>query len=110
MPSTPVLPDDRSRWRCAHCGNLTRFDVTRTSRVREYWHVSMAGEPEVEEREVLAETVESVACRWCGATDRIEIVARPGVRRPVRRGPRRRRALSRGTADQLSDRRPTVVA
>lgn len=71
------LPDDRSRWRCAHCGNLTRFDVTRTTRVREYWHLSMGGEASIDEREVLQETIELVSCRWCGATDRVETVARP---------------------------------
>lgn len=72
-----TLPDEQSRFRCAHCGNLTRFDVVRTSRVREFWHLTMAGGPSVEETEVLAEAVESVTCRWCGAGDRIEIVLRP---------------------------------
>lgn len=72
-----ALPDPQSRWRCGHCGNLTRFDVTRTTRVREFWHLSMAGEPQVEEREVLAEEIEQVVCRWCGASDRVEIVSRP---------------------------------
>ena len=82
-----TLPDDRTRWRCAHCGNLTRFDVVRTSRVREFWHVTMAGEPVVEEREVLTETVESVTCRWCGSADRVELVARPEFGGPVDEGP-----------------------
>ena len=54
MADSPEIPDDRSRWRCAHCGNLTRFDVTRTTRVREFWHLSMSGAPEVDEREVLS--------------------------------------------------------
>ena len=71
MADIAVIPDDRSRWRCAHCGNLTRFDVTRTSRVREFWHLSMGGEPQVEERDVLAETVESVVCRWCGTAQSV---------------------------------------
>lgn len=71
------LPDAQSRFRCAHCGNLTRFDVVRSSRVREFWHVTMAGEPTVEQTDVMAETVESVVCRWCGAGDRVEIVPRP---------------------------------
>jgi hypothetical protein len=87
VADSPVIPDDRSRWRCAHCGNLTRFDVTRTTRVREFWHASMAGATDVEEREVLAETVESVVCRWCGAGDRIEIVPRPEFGGPVDEGP-----------------------
>ncbi|MEI2717107.1 MAG: hypothetical protein V9E98_08945 [Candidatus Nanopelagicales bacterium] len=71
------IPDADSRWRCAHCGNLTRFDVVRASRVREYWHFTMAGSPDVEESEVLSEAIEKVMCRWCGASDRIEVVPRP---------------------------------
>ena len=72
-----TLPDAKSRLRCAHCGNLTRFDIVRSSRVREFWHLDMAGEPSVEETEILSETIESITCRWCGSADRIEIVARP---------------------------------
>jgi RNase P subunit RPR2 len=87
VADTAVIPDDRSRWRCAHCGNLTRFDVTRTSKVREFWHLTMGGEPQVDEREVLVETVETVACRWCGAADRIEVVARPEFGGPADEGP-----------------------
>lgn len=73
------LPSATTRWRCTLCGNLTRFDVTRSSRVVEYVHLDLAGEPSVEEAEVLAETVESVRCRWCNAVDRIELVDRPGA-------------------------------
>ena len=72
-----ALPDDRSRFRCAHCGNLTRFDVVRSARVSEFWHVAMSGEPVVEETTVLGGEVESVRCRWCSASDHIEIVPRP---------------------------------
>lgn len=71
------IPDGDSRWRCGHCGNLTRFDVLRSRTVAEYWHFTMAGEPVVEETEVRSETVERVTCRWCGAWDRIEVVPRP---------------------------------
>ncbi|TAK71053.1 MAG: hypothetical protein EPO13_00720 [Actinomycetota bacterium] len=74
---TSAVPDARSRWRCAHCGNLTRFDVVRTTQVREFWHVDLAGEPVVEESELLGGGVQTVTCRWCGASDAIEIVARP---------------------------------
>lgn len=87
MAESLTLPDGTSRLRCAHCGNLTRFDVVRSSRSREFWHVSMAGEAEVEEAEVLAEVVESVTCRWCGAADRIEIVPRPEFGGPQSEGP-----------------------
>jgi hypothetical protein len=71
-------PTETSRWRCTLCGNLTRFDVQRSIRARDYVHVSLAGEPVVEERGVLAETVEHVICRWCGGADSVEVVPRPG--------------------------------
>lgn len=70
------MPDRDRRWRCAGCGNLTRFDVTRTRRTAEFWHLDLAGEPSVEETEVLGETIESVRCRWCGREDAIELVPR----------------------------------
>lgn len=81
------IPDDRSRWRCAHCGNLTRFDVVRTARSREFWHLSMGGAPIVEQTEVLDEQVEQVTCRWCGAGDRVEIVSRPEFGGPANEAP-----------------------
>ena len=71
------VPTETSRWRCTLCGNLTRFDVRRSTRAREYVHVSLAGEPVVEERELLSETVEQVTCRWCGRSDSVEVVPRP---------------------------------
>ncbi len=71
------LPDEASRWRCAQCGNLTRFDVVRRGRTREFWHVDLAGAPAVESVEVLDDTLESVSCRWCGSGAAIEVVARP---------------------------------
>ncbi|MEU4898374.1 hypothetical protein AB0B12_38505 [Streptomyces sp. NPDC044780] len=70
-------PTAETRWRCTLCGNLTRFDVTRATRAVEYVHLDLAGEPSVEEREVLSETIESVRCRWCNAVDQIELVDRP---------------------------------
>jgi hypothetical protein len=73
------MPTATTRWRCSRCGNLTRFDVTRSTRAREYVHLDLGGAPVVEERQVLAETVESVRCRWCDAADSIELVARPEV-------------------------------
>ena len=62
------------RYRCAGCGNLTRFDVVSTERVRRFWHVDLSGAGGAEETEALEETVESVTCRWCGSSDNIEIV------------------------------------
>src|SRR4051795_6218521 len=71
------VPSATTRWRCGRCGNLTRFDVVRTSRAREFVHLDLAGESSVEEREVLSDTVESVRCRWCDADDTVELVDRP---------------------------------
>ena len=79
---TPVpLPTPDTRWRCTLCGNLTRFDVTRASRVREYVHLDLAGAPTVEEREVLLDAIESVQCRWCHSAA-VELVARPDAGGP----------------------------
>ena len=54
------------RYRCAACGNLTRFDVTVTRRSKAFHHYTLGGELTVEDEEVLSETVEEVSCRWCG--------------------------------------------
>lgn len=78
-----LIPDDDHRWRCAHCGNLTRFDVVRRNRTREFWHLDLSGEPTVEETEVLGEIVEEVRCRWCSKVDAIEIIERPGPGDPL---------------------------
>lgn len=75
-------PDASSRWRCTLCGNLTRFDVTRSTRAQEYVHVDLAGQQVVEEREVLVDTVEHVVCRWCKSVDTVEVVVRPGLVTP----------------------------
>ncbi|MDP9407748.1 MAG: hypothetical protein M3P95_07765 [Actinomycetota bacterium] len=73
------LPGPQTRWRCALCGNLTRFDVVRTTRAQEYVHVDLAGNAVVDERRVVSEAVEHVTCRWCGAVDQVEVVPRPGA-------------------------------
>jgi hypothetical protein len=70
------MPTPATRWRCSQCGNLTRFDVVRSTRVREFVHLDLAGEPRVEETELLAQAVEQVSCRWCAGTDTVEIVER----------------------------------
>jgi hypothetical protein len=70
-------PAEQTRWRCSRCGNLTRFDVIRTVRSRDYVHQDLSGEARVEERQLLAETVEQVRCRWCDTADAVELVARP---------------------------------
>ena len=77
------VPTADTRWRCSSCGNLTRFDVTRSSRVREFLHLDLAGEPTVEETEVLSEDLQEVRCRWCAAVNTVELVARPAAGGPV---------------------------
>lgn len=73
------MPTESTRWRCAQCGNLTRFDVVRSSRVREFVHVDLSGRPAVDETEVLDETVEQVTCRWCQGSETVEVVSRPAA-------------------------------
>lgn len=74
-----VAPGPDERWRCRQCGNLTRFDVTRTTRATEFVHADLSGEPVVESREVLSDSVEHVRCRWCGVLDAVEVVPRPAT-------------------------------
>jgi hypothetical protein len=54
------------RYRCDGCGNLTRFDVTTSSRVKAFHHYTVGGELELEEETVLSRHVDEVVCRWCG--------------------------------------------
>ena len=70
-------PGADSRWRCSQCGNLTRFDVVRVRRTREFWHQELSGDPSVEETQVLHEEIEAVTCRWCSGGGQVELVARP---------------------------------
>ena len=65
-----------TRYRCNGCGNLTRFDVVATRQTRQFIHYSLAGEPTIEEEEVLVEQIESVTCRWCGSSSQIEAIPR----------------------------------
>lgn len=74
-----ALPSGDTRWRCTACGNLTRFDVVRSRRTRDFVHADLAGEQQVEESEVLADVVERVTCRWCNGVDTVELVARPSA-------------------------------
>ncbi len=78
------LPDATRRWRCGGCGNLTRFDVTRTRRTTEFWHFDLAGAHQVEDAETQTERIEAVTCRWCGRSDAIETVFRADIDRPPR--------------------------
>jgi hypothetical protein len=56
-----------TRYRCAACGNVTRFDVVATRRTRAFHHYTIGGELEIEEEDVLEQQIESVTCRWCRA-------------------------------------------
>jgi ribosomal protein S27E len=64
-----------SRYRCAACGNLTRFDVTTSRRTRSFHHYSVGGALEIEDEQVLSESVDEVTCRWCGTGASVEVVA-----------------------------------
>jgi hypothetical protein len=55
-----------TRYRCDGCGNLTRFDVTTSSRIKAFHHYTVGGELVVEEESVLSHSVDEVVCRWCG--------------------------------------------
>ncbi len=57
-----------TRFRCTGCGNLTRFDVIATRRTREFHHFSVGGELSIDDTDLIDEVIESVTCRWCGAT------------------------------------------
>ena len=66
-----------TRYRCAACGNLTRFDVTVTRTTRSFHHYSVGGNLTVEDEEVLDESVPEVQCRWCGHGQAVEVLG-PG--------------------------------
>lgn len=76
-PTRHEAPTADTRWRCSQCGNLTRFDVVRVSRTREFWHQELSGQPVVEETQVLDGQIESVSCRWCAGGGVVELVPRP---------------------------------
>lgn len=63
-----------TRYRCNACGNLTRFDVVETTSVRSFHHYTVGGELTVEEPEIIAQTVDSVSCRWCGHGRAVEVI------------------------------------
>ena len=60
------MPATSNRYRCTACGNLTRFDVVSTRQTRAFHHYTVGGDLEVEDEEVITETVDEVSCRWCG--------------------------------------------
>jgi len=62
------------RYRCASCGNLTRFDVVSSRRTRSFHHYSVGGDLVVEDEEVLDERLEQVLCRWCGPSGQVLVL------------------------------------
>lgn len=62
-----------TRYRCTACGNLTRFDVTVSRRTRAFHHYSVGGDLDIEDVEVLDETIEEVSCRWCSSPRAVEV-------------------------------------
>ncbi len=73
-------------YRCAHCGNRTRFDVYESIRRRRYAHYTLSGEMSVDEEEVLESTVDRVVCRWCDRDDGIDREEGPSAERATSEG------------------------
>ena len=67
-------PTPVTRYRCAACGNITRFNVVTSRRTRAFHHFSVGGDLTVEDEEVLDESVEEVSCRWCGNGNAVEVI------------------------------------
>ena len=75
--SAVPAPSPVVRYRCAACGNLTRFDVVVTRRERAFHHYTIGGDLQIEESETLSEHVEDVSCRWCGHGRAVERLEQP---------------------------------
>ena len=82
MSAQPPGLEPGKRWRCDACGNLTRFDVETTERVRRFWHLDLAGQGAAEEEEFVQVEVVSLACRWCGSRDAVRVDDVPGSGTP----------------------------
>lgn len=67
-----MSPGTSRRYRCAACGNLTRFDVVVSRQTRAFHHYTVGGDLTIEDEQVLSETVDEVSCRWCGHGRAIE--------------------------------------
>ena len=65
-PRSVIVPSMTNlRYRCENCGNVTRFDVTRTQTTKSFYHYSLGGELSIEGQVILADDVSEVSCRWC---------------------------------------------
>ena len=83
-----TYPGPVDRYRCTACGNLTRFDVTRTRRTHAFHHYTVGGELSMEDEVILSDVVECVACRWCGTGASVEVVTTEVVRDSAPDAPR----------------------
>lgn len=72
VPATGSASEPAAGYRCTACGNLTRFDVTTSSRTRAFHHYTVGGSLVIEDSQVLDERVEGVVCRWCGPAGKVE--------------------------------------
>jgi transposase len=66
-------------YRCAHCGNRTRFDIYEQVRRRRFEHFNLGGDAITEEEETLEATVEKIVCRWCDRSDASETIEQPST-------------------------------
>ncbi len=73
-PGTGPSPLAATRYRCAACGNITRFNVVTSRRTKAFHHYSVGGELTIEDVEVLDESVDDVVCRWCDNGKSIEVI------------------------------------
>lgn len=63
-----------TRYRCTNCGNVTRFDVSKTTTVRAFYHYTLGGELTVESEEIVDEAITEVSCRWCNSAANVEVL------------------------------------
>lgn len=70
-----LAPVSAARYRCAACGNVTRFDVTVTRTTTAFHHFTVGGDLTVEDEQLVAENVERVSCRWCGTGSAVDTVS-----------------------------------
>lgn len=81
-----TMPAVNTRYRCTACGNLTRFDVTISRRTKAFHHYTVGGDLEIEDVQVLAESVDEVSCRWCGSPSAVVEVHDDDVDAPTEPG------------------------
>ncbi|MDA8291211.1 MAG: hypothetical protein M0Z33_05960 [Actinomycetota bacterium] len=95
-----------TRYRCAGCGNRTRFDVLSTTRTRAFHHYDLGGGCAVEDEDVLSIVVESVTCRWCGSSSAVEVLGDAGAGPDAVPGPDHADAVAGAPSDGSVPRRP----